>query len=314
MEKCADLLPDYFSFVKGVVDSPDLTLNISRETLQHDHILKVIAKNLEKKIKTELLRLMKDDREKYEKFFSAFGIQLKFGLYSDYGMHKDVLQDLVMFRSSAEKKLVTFAEYVDHMPEGQKTIYYASGETAEKIDMLPQAEQVRAKGYEILYCTDDVDEFALQMQREYKEKTFTNICADNLDLDTEEEKAELEKANEEYKELCDFIKESLDGKVDKVVLTNKLRTSPACLTSEGMLSLEMEKVLSAMPNAPGAKARLYLDLNRDHPVFEMLKDIFENDREKLKDYSSILYTLSGLIAGKGIDDPASFSELICGIM
>lgn len=314
MDKCADLLPDYFSFVKGLVDSADLTLNISRETLQQDHILKIIAKNLEKKIKSELEKMMKNKREDYETFYKAFGLQLKYGVYADYGMNKDVLQDLLMFWSSSEKKLVTLKEYVSRMKEEQKSIYFACGETNDKIDMLPQADAVKEKGYEILYCTDDVDEFALQMLREYDGKSFMNICADKLDLDTNEEKEELKKENEDTKELRDFMKETLGDSVSEVVFTNKLKNYPVCLTSEGMLSLEMEKVLASMPNSNGMKAKIALEINRDHPIAAKLKTLFETDKETVKKYTKILYAQACLIGGKTIENPAEFSELVSELM
>ena len=314
MDKCADLLPDYFSFVKGLVDSADLTLNISRETLQQDHILKIIAKNLEKKIKSELEKMMKNKREDYETFYKAFGLQLKYGVYADYGMNKDVLQDLLMFWSSSEKKLVTLKEYVSRMKEEQKSIYFACGETNDKIDMLPQADAVKEKGYEILYCTDDVDEFALQMLREYDGKSFMNICADKLDLDTNEEKEELKKENEDTKELRDFMKETLGDSVSEVVFTNKLKNYPVCLTSEGMLSLEMEKVLASMPNSNGMKAKIALEINRDHPIAAKLKSLFETDKETVKKYTKILYAQGCLIGGKTIENPAEFSELVSELM
>ncbi len=314
MDRCGDLLPDYFSFAKGLVDSPDLSLNISRETLQHDHILKVIAKNVEKKIKSELLKLLQSDREKYEQFWKAFGLQLKYGIYSNYGMNKEALQDLIMFTSSNEKKLVTLKEYTDRMSEEQKTIYFASGETVDKIDMLPQTDAVKSKGFEVLYCTDDVDEFALQMMREYSGKTFTNICAGNLDLDTEEEKDALKKENEESKELLSFLKESLGGAVNEVRFTNKLKNHPVCLTSEGMLSLEMEKVLSAMPGENKAKATVVLEINREHEIAEKLKAIYKEDKEKAAKYAKILYSQGCLIAGKSIDNPTEFTQLITELM
>lgn len=314
MDKCADLLPDYFSFVKGLVDSADLSLNISRETLQQDHILKIIAKNLEKKIKSELEKMLRNKREDYETFYKAFGLQLKYGVYADYGMNKDVLQDLLMFWSSSEKKLVTLKEYVSRMSEEQKSIYFACGETNDKIDMLPQADAVKEKGFEILYCTDDVDEFALQMLREYDGKQFMNICADKLDLDTEEEKEELKKENEDTKALRDFMKETLGDSVSEVVFTNKLKNYPVCLTSEGMLSLEMEKVLASMPNANGMKAKIALEINRDHPIAGKLKELFETDKEKVKKYTKILYAQGCLIGGKTVENPAEFSELVSELM
>lgn len=314
MDKCAELLPDYFSFVKGLVDSADLSLNISRETLQHDHILKIIAKNIEKKIKNELAKLLKDDREAYEKFYSTFGLQLKYGIYSDYGAHKETLQDLVMFYSSSEKKLVTLGEYTDRMKQEQKTIYYACGETTDKIDMLPQSDAVKAKGYEILYLTDDVDEFALQMLMQYKEKTFTNICAGNLDLDDEAEKEAMHKENEETKELRDFLKDSIGGAVNEVRFTTKLQKHPVCLTSEGMLSLEMEKVLSAMPGANGAKATLVLEINKNHPVADKLKALYDSDKDTAAKYAKILYAQGCLIAGKAVESPTELCDMICELM
>ncbi len=315
MDKCGELLPDYFSFVKGLVDSPDLSLNISRETLQHDHILKVIAKTVEKKIKAELQKLLNSDREAYEKFFNVFGLQLKYGVYSDYGAHKDVLKDLLLFYSSCEKKLVTLGEYVSRMSEEQKTIYYASGETIDKIDMLPQSDAVKSKGYEILYLTDDVDEFAIQMLMTYSEKTFTNICAGNLDLDSEQEKEDINSVNDETAELRSFLKESIGDAVSEVRFTNKLGEHPVCLTTEGMLSLEMEKVLSAMPGAAGAKATVVLEINKNHAVAEKIKELFSNDdKEKCASYAKLLYWQGCLIAGKTIDNPTEFSKLVCELM
>ena len=314
MDKCADLLPDYFSFVKGLVDSADLTLNISRETLQQDHLLKIIAKNLEKKIKSELEKLLRDNREDYEKFFKAFGLQLKFGVYNGFGIHKDTLQDLLLFYSSSEKKPVTLKEYVSRMREEQKTIYYACGETTDKIDMLPQADSVKAKGFEILYCTDDVDEFAIQMLREYDGKTFTNICASTLDLDTEDEKKALDDENTAAKDLLDKMKGFLGGAVDTVRFTNKLQTYAVCLTSEGALSLEMEKVLGQMPNSSGVKAQLALEINRSHPIAEKLRALNGTDDEKLEKYTKLLYAQGCLISGKPLDNPAQLSELICELM
>ena len=314
MEKCKELLPDYFSFVKGLVDSADLTLNISRETLQQDHLLKIIAKNIEKKIKSELEKMLRTDREKYEEFFKAFGVQLKYGIYSDYGRNKENLQELILFVSSNEKKLSSLSEYVDRMPESQNTIYFATGETVDKIDLLPQTDSVKAKGYEVLYCTDDVDEFALQMLHEYKGKSFTNICAANLDLDTEEEKEALKAENEEAKDVLSFLKESIGDAISEVRFTNKLRNHPVCLTSEGMMSLGMEKVLSAMPGANGVKATVVLEINKDHPVADKIKSLYKTDKEKTAKYAKILYAQSCLIAGKSIENPTEFSELVCELM
>ena len=314
MDKCEALLPDYFSFVKGLVDSSDLTLNISRETLQHDHLLKIIAKNLEKKIKSELEKMLRSDRENYEKFFSAFGLQLKYGLYTDYGVNKDTLKDLILFVSSYEKKPVTLKEYVSRMPEEQKTIYYACGETVDKIELLPQTDAVKEKGFEVLYCTDDVDEFALKMLFEYEGKNFTNICAGNLDLDSDSEKEELKKENEESAEMLTFLKDSLDGAVSAVRFTAKLKNHPVCLTSEGMMSLEMEKVLSNMPGAQGAKATVVLEINKSHKIADTLKSLYAEDKEKAAKYAKILYAQSCLIAGKSIENPTEYCELVCELM
>ena len=314
MDKCEELLPDHFSFVKGLVDSADLTLNISRETLQHDHLLKIIAKNLEKKIKSELEKMLKSDRENYEKFFEAFGLQLKYGLYANYGADKDTLKDLILFTSSLEKKPVTLKEYVSRMPESQKTIYYACGETNDKIDLLPQTDAVKEKGFEVLYCTDDVDEFALKMLYEYEGKNFTNICAGNLDLDSDSEKEEIKKENEENKELLTFLKDSIGNAVSGVRFTNKLKNHPVCLTSEGMMSLEMEKVLSSMPGANGAKATVVLEINKNHKIASTLKELYESDKDKAGKYAKILYSQSCLIAGKALDNPAEYCELVCEIM
>ena len=314
MDKCEALLPDYFSFVKGLVDSADLTLNISRETLQHDHLLKIIAKNLEKKIKSELEKMLKSDRESYEKFFSAFGVQLKYGLYADYGVNKDTLKDLILFTSSLEKKPVTLKEYVGRMSEEQKTIYYACGETVDKIELLPQTDAVKAKGFEVLYLTDDVDEFALKMLFEYDGKSFTNICAGNLDLDSESEKEELKKENEDNAEMLTFLKESLGSAVSGVRFTNKLKNHPVCLTSEGMMSLEMEKVLSNMPGAEGARATVVLEINKEHKIAETLKALYIEDKDKASKYAKILYAQSCLIAGKSIDNPTEYCDLVCELM
>ena len=283
MDKCADLLPDYFSFVKGLVDSEDLSLNISRETLQHDGQLKLIARTIEKKIKSELEKMLKDECEVYEEFFKSFGIQLKFGVYNDYGMHKDTLKDLLLFRSSDEKKYVTLKEYVGRMKEGQDTIYYACGETDEKIEMLPQTDAVKDKGYEILYLTENVDEFALKMLGEYDGKKFMNICDDNLNLDSEEEKKALEEENAAAKDMFDLMKESIGDSINAVRFTNKLKKHPVCLTSEGGISLEMEKVLNSMPNAEQNKvqAKLVLEINAEHPIAEKLKTLYNDDKEML---------------------------------
>lgn len=316
MDKCADLLPDYFSFVKGLVDSEDLSLNISRETLQHDGQLKLIARTIEKKIKSELEKMLKDEREAYEEFFKSFGIQLKFGVYNDYGMHKDTLKDLLLFRSSNEKKYVTLKEYTERMKEGQDTIYYACGETDEKIEMLPQTDAVKDKGYEILYLTENVDEFALKMLGEYDGKKFMNICDDNLNLDSEEEKKALEEENTAAKDMFDAMKESIGDSISAVRFTNKLKKHPVCLTSEGGISLEMEKVLNSMPNAAENKvqARLVLEINAEHPIAQKLKTLYNDDKDMLCKYAKLLYGEACLIGGKSVPDPAEHSALVCELM
>jgi molecular chaperone HtpG len=312
MEKCADLLPDYFSFVKGLVDSEDLSLNISREMLQHDRQLKLIAKNINKKIKNELQSLLKNEREKYEDFYDAFGRQLKYGVYSDFGQHKDDLQDLLMFYSSKEKKLVTLAEYVSRMPEDQKYIYYATGESNERIDKLPQTELVSDKGYEILYFTDEIDEFAIKMLMNYKEKEFKSVSSG--DLGFEEEQKETEEEVKENKELLDSMKEILAGKVKDVRVSKRLKNHPVCLTADGEISIEMEKVLNAMPNNQEVKADKVLEINANHEVFTSLKDAYENDKEKLGLFTSLLYNQALLIEGLPIQDPVEFTNDICKVM
>lgn len=316
MEKCADLLPDYFSFVKGLVDSEDLSLNISRETLQHDRQVKIIAKNIEKSIKNELLKMLKNKREDYEKFFKNFGLQLKFGIYQSYGGAKDTLQDLLLFSSSFEGKKVTLDEYVSRMKEDQKYIYYACGESVDRIEMLPQTELVKDKGYEILYCTDEVDEFVLKVMINYKEKQFKSVSDKDLDLETEEEKEESKKQAEDCKEMFEFMKEALDGKVKEVRLSGKLKTHPVCLSSDGTVSIEMEKVLNAMPQNAENKvtAEKALELNASHPVFETLKKLYESDKDKLTKYTKLLYSQALLIEGMGIENPTEFSNMVCELM
>lgn len=313
-DKCKELLPDYFNFVKGLVDSEDLSLNISREMLQHDHQLKLIAKTIEKKIKSELLRMLNTDREKYETFFEAFGSSLKFGVYSDYGMHKDELVDLVMFKTSAEKKYSTLKEYVERMKPEQTTIYYAAGETVDRIDMLPQAEAAKDKGFEILYLTDYVDEFAVKTLITFEEKTFVNICAEEADFDTAEEKEALKNDNEAFTDMFDFMKETLNGEVQTVRFTHKLKNHPVCLSSEGQLSVEMEKVLNAMPGNNNVKAELALEINADHAIAEKLKKLFEEDKDMLAKYTKVLYGQARLIGGMQIENPLEFSNLICELM
>ncbi len=314
MEKCADLLPDYFSFVKGLVDSADLSLNISRELLQHDRQLKVIASRLEKKIKDELLLMQKNEREKYEEFYKAFARQLKFGIYNNFGQHKDVLSDLVMFVSSYENKLTTLKEYVERMKEDQSVIYYASGENADKISRLPQAEAILEKGYEILYLTDDVDEFALKMMFNYQEKEFKSISSSDLDIRTQDEKEQEEKTSQENKDLIEFIKETLKEKVADVRLTNKLKSHPVCITNEGELSVEMEKVLSKMPDSNGIKAQKVLEINLNHPVFEKMKSLFNTDNEKLKKLAEVLYGGAVLIEGLTLESPVDFANTMLDLI
>lgn len=311
MDKCSDLLPDYFSFVRGLVDSADLSLNISREMLQHDHQLKIIAKAIDKKIKSELTKMLKNDREKYEKFFSTFGVQLKWGIYADYGMNKDGLKDLIMFKSS-NGGYTTLKEYIERMAESQEKIYYACGENEDKIALLPQCDAVKEKGYEILYFTDDVDEFAVQMLMNYDEKEFANICKDDLDLSTDAEKETINKKNEESKELLNKMKEILGDEVTAVKFTNKLGHHAVCLTAEGYVSMEMAKVLSQMPNGGnGVKAQLVLEINCDHPIADKLS---QTNEDTLAKYTKILYSQARLIAGLPIDNPTELSDSICELM
>ena len=315
MNKCSELLPDYFGFVKGLVDSPDLSLNISREMLQHDRQLRVIAKNLENKIRTELQNMLKNDREEYEKFFNTFGMQLKYGTYDNYGMNKDKLKDLLMFHSSAEKKLVTLDEYVSRMKEGQDTIYYASGESVDKIDMLPQVEGVKDKGYEILYLAENVDEFIMQTLQEYNGKKFANVCADNIDLETKEEKEELQKVNDENKDMFEVMKEAVGEEVDKVRYTHKLKNHPVCITSEGAISVKMEKVINAMPNnEEKVKAQTILEINENHPIAKKIKELYASNKEELKEYTKVLYAQARLIEGLPIENPTEISNLICNLI
>ena len=316
MEKCADLLPDWFSFVKGVVDSEDLSLNISRELLQQDRQLKIIAKNLEKSIKNELAKLLKNDREKYEKFYSVFGLQFKFGIYQSYGAANETLKDLLMFPSSFDGKNVTLKEYVSRMKEDQKEIYYACGETKERIEMLPQLEKIKDKGYEVLYFTQDVDEFAIKVMINYDGKPFKSISDADLDLDTEEEKEEAKKLDEENKDMFAFMQEAIADKVKTVRLSKKLKTHPVCLSSDGSITIEMEKVLNAMPQNDGnkVKAEKALEINPNHPIFEKLKDLYANDKDKRKDYAKLLYDQALLIEGMSIDNPVEFANLVCELM
>ncbi|PGY08333.1 molecular chaperone HtpG [Bacillus sp. AFS031507] len=314
MEKCADLLPDHFSFVKGMVDSEDLSLNISREMLQHDRQLKLIAKNINKNIKSELLSLQRKEREKYEEFYQSFGRQLKYGVYNDFGANKELLQDLIMFYSSKEKKLVTLDEYVSRMPEDQKYIYYASGESIERIEKLPQAEFVSEQGYEILYFTEDIDEFAIKMLMTYKEKEFKSISSGDLGIEAEENKDDSESTGTENKELFDYMKTILADKVKDVRISKRLKSHPVCLATEGDISIEMEKILAAMPNNQNIKADKVLEINNNHEVFQSLKEAFENDKSKLDLYTKLLYNQALLIEGLPISDPVEFTNDICKIM
>ncbi|MCD7035410.1 molecular chaperone HtpG [Metabacillus sp. GX 13764] len=313
MEKCGDLLPDYFSFVKGMVDSEDLSLNISREILQQDKQLKFIAKNIKNKIKRELESLLKEDREKYEKFFSAFGRQLKYGVYSDFGAHKEDLQNLLMFHSSKEKKLVTLDEYISRMPEDQKYIYYASGESYERIEKLPQTEAVAEEGYEILYFTDEVDEFAIKMLMNYKEKEFRSVSSSDLGIEPKEKDSNKEE-DAANTELFDAMKEILKGKVKDVRVSKRLKSYPVCFSTEGEVSIEMEKILSAMPNSQNVQAEKILEINTDHEVFQSLKSALGKDQEKLSLYTNLLYNQALLIEGLPVGDPVEFTNDICKIM
>lgn len=314
MEKAPELIPDYFSFVKGMVDSEDLSLNISREMLQHDRQLKVIERNLTRRIKSELESMLKKDRETYEKFYNVFGRQLKFGVYNDFGAHKEVLQDLLLFYSSTEEKLVSLKEYVERMKENQKYIFYATGDSIERIAQLPQTELVAEKGYEILYFDDDVDEFAIQMMQNYEGKEFKNVASEELDLETEEEKEEAKKEAETHKDLFEKMKEILDGKVKDVIISKRLRSHPVCFSTKGELSLEMEKVLQQMPDSGQVKAEKVLEINTKHNVFPVLVEAFEKDEEKLKTYTNLLYNQAMLIEGLPIEDPIQFSKDISKLM
>ena len=313
MEKCSDLLPDYFSFVKGVVDSPDLTLNISRETLQQNRILKTIANSIENKIKKELETMLEEKKEDYEKFFKDFGLQLKYGVYNDFGMHKEKLQDLLIYSSSFEEKTTTLKEYVSRMKEDQKNIYYACGETIDKIKMLPQVEAAKEKGYEVLYCTDQVDEFVFMTLRNYAEKNFVNVCGENTDFDTEEEKEELKKANEDAKEMFDIMKESIP-EVAEIRFTNKLKDHPVCLSSKGEISVEMEKTLSNMPLNNGIKASKVLEINQNHEIAKTLKKLGKKNKEELQDYAKVLYAEARMIEGLPVENPTEIASLVCKFM
>lgn len=314
MNKCADLLPDYFGFVKGIVDSEDLSLNISREMLQHDRQLKMIAKNINSKIKSELLNILNNEREMYDEFYKSFGRQLKYGVYSDYGSNKEVLQDLLMFYSSTEKKMVTLGEYVARMPEEQKYIYYASGETNERIAKMPQTELLLDKGFEILYFTDDVDEFAIRMLMTYQDKEFKSVSSGDLGIEPDEKEADANSENADNIELFEKMKSILDGKVQAVKASKRLKQHPVCLANEGELSIEMEKILSAMPDNQNLKADKVLEINTNHQVFQVLKEAYEQDADKLILFTDLLYNQALLIEGLPISDPVEFTNNICKIM
>ena len=313
-DKCADLLPDYFSFVRGLVDSADLSLNISREMLQHDHQLKTIAKSIEKTIKSELKKMLNNEREKYEQFWKTFGIQIKFGVYDNYGRDKDAVEDLLMFSSSHENKLTTLDEYVSRMKEEQKYIYYAAGDSVEKIQALPQTELLRDKGYEILYLTDNVDEFAVKVLMRHGDKEFRNVSEGDLGIDTEAEKEETKKLAEENKDMLSFITAALDGKVKETKISDKLKSHPVCISSSGQISLEMEKILNQNPQNEKVKSEKVLEINPNHKIFAAMQKLYGEDKEKFKDYASILYDQALLIEGMQIEDPVEFSNKICALM
>ena len=313
MDKCADLLPDYFSFIKGLVDSEDISLNLSRELLKQDRQLRLIAKSLEKKIKSSLEEMLEEDREGYEKFFEAFGMQLKYGIYSSYG-NNDTLKDLLMFYSSKEKKRITLKEYVENMKEDQEKIYYASGESLDKIDLLPNVERFKDKEYEVLYLVDYVDEFTIQALNEYEGKKFANVASEDVSLDSPEEKEELDKKNEEAKGMFDIMKEALTD-VKNIKFTNKLKNHPVCLSTEGAISLEMEKIMKSMPvGGEDVKADIVLEINEKHPIADKLKELYISDKDALADYTKILYNQARLIEGLSIDNPTELTNLICDMM
>lgn len=313
MDKCSELLPDYFSFVRGVIDTEDIPLNISRETLQDNKNIKLIAKSIESKVKNELLDLLKNNRDKYLEFYKAFGVQLKFGIYNDYGMHKDKLEDLIMFYSSSEKKLITLDEYVNKLKEEDKNIYYCAGETVDKIDMLPQVEGIKDK-HEVLYLTDYVDEFAIMAIHEYKGKTFVNVTNESTDLSTDEEKEKINKENTDNKDMLEEMKKVLEGNVEEVKLTNKLKSHPVCLTTTGEVSTSMEKVINAMPTDEKIKASEVLEINASHKIVDKLKDLYKNDKDEFTKYTKVIYYEARLIEGLPIDNPTELSNLMCDIM
>ncbi len=314
MDKCSELLPDYFSFVKGLVDSNDLSLNISREILQQDHQVKLIAKNIEKKIKNELTDMLNNDRKKYEEFFKAFGTQLKYSTYNNYGIHKDAIKDLLMFYSYKQDKLITLKEYVDTLIDGQDKIYYACGESKDKIDLMPQLEQFKEKKYDVLYLTEYIDEFAIQILMEYEGKQFANISSEKLNLDDEKETEKIKKENEDNKEMLTLMNETLKDDVHDVKFTNRLKTHPVCLTTEGPISIEMEKVMRAMPTEEKIKASAILEINESHPIANKLKELYKNDKEELKKYTKVLYAQARLIEGLPLDNPTEISNIICDMI
>ena len=314
MDKCEDLLPDYLSFVKGVVDSPDLSLNISREILQQSKQLKLIAKNIEKKILKELNDMLENERDKYEKFFKTFGVNIKYGVYDNYGSKKDDLKDLIIFYSSKEKKMATLKEYVSRMKKDDDTIYYACGETTDKIDMMPQVESLKERKKEVLYLTDYVDEFVLKMLDKYDDKKFVNVSSNDFDLSSEEEKEELKKKNEDSKEMFDLMKKELGEEVSSIRFTNKLKNHPLCLTSEGNITVEMQKVINAMPTDEHVDAKLVLEINENHPIAQKIKDLYQNDKDTLKKYTKILYDEARLIEGLPVKNPTELSSLVCELL
>ena len=313
MDKCSELLPDYFSFVRGVIDTEDIPLNISRETLQDDKNIKLIAKSIENKVRNELLDLLKNNRDKYLEFYKAFGMQLKFGIYNDYGMHKDKLEDLIMFYSSSEKKLITLDEYVSKLKDEDKNIYYCAGETVDKIDMLPQVEGIKDK-HEVLYLTDYVDEFAIMAIHEYKGKTFVNVTSESTDLSTDEEKEKINKENTDNKDMLEEMKKVLEDNVTEVKLTNKLKSHPVCLTTTGEVSTSMEKVINAMPTDEKIKASEVLEINASHKIVDKLKDLYKNNKNEFTKYTKVIYYEARLIEGLPIDNPTELSNLMCDIM
>lgn len=316
MDKCPDLLPDYYSFVKGLVDSEDIALNISRETMQQNHQVQLIAKNIENKIHKELLNMLAEDRENYEKFYQAFGMQFKHGIYSSYGMNKDKLEDLLLFYSSKEDKYVTLSEYVERMKDDQKEIYYAAGESIDNIKMLPQLDNILDKGYEVLYLTEYLDEFVIKLLNTYKEKTFVNVTDKELDITTEEEKEQIKKVNEDYKDMLSIMTEDIKDKVKEIKFTNNLKNHPICLTSEGELSLEMEKIINSMPSGEEkVKAETILEINDNHKISKKLKELYKNKQiDELKKYTKVLYNEARLLSGLPVDNPSELTDLICEML